>query len=209
MSPQLLTWGAHASADEGTCLLEAVAFMAGEPHSDRPMCVCPVLAAFARTLNDSFRSDVERTDKLSQFIPRLVQTNRGPDIGRVRLNYILDHVLRIVVPNYLDASGHSGSDEIRTSERISDDVSVGIMHDLLQRLRSRTPQSMHGGAVDALMDETDWQLYVLSTAMLACDTWLSGRLEDAASYAMQIIDACAGLDLAVWLLSEALLADQR
>ncbi|NDJ13577.1 MAG: hypothetical protein EBY17_20675 [Acidobacteriia bacterium] len=188
------------------CLLEAVAFMAGEPHSDCPMCVCPILASFARTLNDSFRSDVERTENLSQFISKLAQTNRGPDIGRARLNYILNHVLRIVVPNYLDSSGHINSDGLRASERISDDVSVEIMRDLLRGFRHDIPQSAHhsSSSDSDMMDETDWQLYVLSTSILACDTWLSGQLENAASYAVQIIDACVGLDLAVWLLSEAI-----
>lgn len=30
------------------CLLEAVAYVAGEPLSDSPPCVCPVLASFGR-----------------------------------------------------------------------------------------------------------------------------------------------------------------
>ena len=34
--------GAHSSPDAGMCALEAAAWIAGEPHSDHPECVCPV-----------------------------------------------------------------------------------------------------------------------------------------------------------------------
>ena len=38
--------GSHRSFEEGMCLLEAVAWVAGETHSDRPKCASPVIAAF-------------------------------------------------------------------------------------------------------------------------------------------------------------------
>ena len=44
-----LSSGSHESPSEGHCLLEVVSMFAGEPFSDRPRCVCPVLAAFARS----------------------------------------------------------------------------------------------------------------------------------------------------------------
>lgn len=44
--------GAHSTRDEGVCLMEAVAFVAGEPHTDHPVCASPVLGAFGRSLND-------------------------------------------------------------------------------------------------------------------------------------------------------------
>lgn len=39
-----LTYGGHESRERGVCLMEAVAWMAGEPHSDRPSCTDPALA---------------------------------------------------------------------------------------------------------------------------------------------------------------------
>lgn len=41
-----LAHGKHGSPEGGLCLLEAVAYVAGEPHSDHPACVSPVIAAF-------------------------------------------------------------------------------------------------------------------------------------------------------------------
>jgi hypothetical protein len=54
------------------CLLEAAAYVAGEPWSDSPECVSPVLAAFGRSWNDAL--DDENRQMLKPFIPRLVGT---------------------------------------------------------------------------------------------------------------------------------------
>ena len=48
-----LAYGTHATAAEGRCAMEWVSYLAGEPHSDEPACVSPVLRAFCTTLNDS------------------------------------------------------------------------------------------------------------------------------------------------------------
>ncbi len=41
------TAGKHNGPDDGMCLVEAAAWVAGEPFSDHPVCVDPVIAAFA------------------------------------------------------------------------------------------------------------------------------------------------------------------
>lgn len=40
--------GRHSPGDE-MCVMEAVAYIAGEPWSDHPECACPVIATFLRT----------------------------------------------------------------------------------------------------------------------------------------------------------------
>jgi hypothetical protein len=47
--------GTHATPDEGRCAMEWVSYLAGEPHSDEPVCVSPVLRAFCTTLNSQCR----------------------------------------------------------------------------------------------------------------------------------------------------------
>lgn len=53
--------GAHFSLDDGLCVMEAVAYVAGEPWSDHPKCACPVLGAFMRAWNDGLPTDEDRT----------------------------------------------------------------------------------------------------------------------------------------------------
>jgi hypothetical protein len=44
--------GAHSSPAEGACVMELASLLAGEPFSDRPACVSPVVAGFLRAYND-------------------------------------------------------------------------------------------------------------------------------------------------------------
>jgi hypothetical protein len=64
--------GRHAFPQEGMCLMEAVAFIAGEDFTDRPECVSPVLAEFGRILNDFLSDDARQ--QLIPLIPKLVGT---------------------------------------------------------------------------------------------------------------------------------------
>ena len=52
-----LSSGAHNNIENGYCAMELVAYAAGEPFSDHPNCVCPVIAAFLRNWNDSLKDD--------------------------------------------------------------------------------------------------------------------------------------------------------
>jgi hypothetical protein len=70
--------GGHKDRSNGLCVMEAVAFLAKEPHSDHPECTCPVIAAYTRILND-FLGDKDR-QRLKSYIPRLLNTNSSLDI---------------------------------------------------------------------------------------------------------------------------------
>jgi hypothetical protein len=84
--------GSHASREEGLCIMEAVAYVAGEPHSDHPRCACPVIAAFARRLNDRM-SDTER-QRLVAYIPRLVGSRATRTVERHRAYVAADFAVR-------------------------------------------------------------------------------------------------------------------
>lgn len=56
----VLKHGSHRSLEEGACVMEAVSYLAGEPWSDRPECVCPVIGQFLRSWNDSLSNDGDR-----------------------------------------------------------------------------------------------------------------------------------------------------
>jgi hypothetical protein len=94
-----LAYGSHRDRSNGLCLLEAVAWWAGEPHTDRPACVSPVLAGFGRDLNDVLPDD--RRQELVRFVPLLPGTNRdGKDETRGYL--ALDWLIRVFTPAFLD-----------------------------------------------------------------------------------------------------------
>ena len=68
-SVPLLSPGAHLSADDGTCLMEAVSGAANLPWSDAPACTPALLGLLARLVNDA-SSDAGR-QRLASLVPEL------------------------------------------------------------------------------------------------------------------------------------------
>lgn len=62
--------GAHRSPRDGVCLMELASLMAEERFSDRPRCVCVVIAAFLRDWND--RSGHAHRQRLRPYARRVV-----------------------------------------------------------------------------------------------------------------------------------------
>ena len=64
--------GAHHDREDGFCIAEVVAYLAGEPHTDWPACASPVLIAFASKANDVL--DDEPRQELLPLAAELVDT---------------------------------------------------------------------------------------------------------------------------------------
>jgi len=95
--------GAHKSLEDGACVLEAVAFIAGEPWSDHPECVSPVIAAFLRTWNDD--SDDDRRQELKRYIQRLVNSAGTSEQEETRAWLATDWLVRVQTPAWLRLAG--------------------------------------------------------------------------------------------------------
>ncbi len=92
--------GAHDSRDKGLCVMEAVAWFAGEEHSDAPDCACPVIAAYARRMNDRF--DQPFRDALRERIPRFVGSKASEAVMIRRRDEIAFRGITIMLPYILD-----------------------------------------------------------------------------------------------------------
>ncbi len=77
-----LSKGKHASPTEGACVMELASMLAGEPFSDRPSSVCPVIAGFMRAYND--RVDDERRQDLYRYASEAVGTRGTPEVEHTR-----------------------------------------------------------------------------------------------------------------------------
>jgi hypothetical protein len=80
-----LSQGKHRDPDHGACVMELSSMLAGEPFSDRPRCVDPVIAGFLRTYNDGI--DDERRQDLYPFAAAVVGTRAvaGVQAERARM----------------------------------------------------------------------------------------------------------------------------
>lgn len=66
-----LAAGKHDDPADGVCVMELASMIAGEPFTDHPRSVCPVIAAFLRAYNDSI------DDRRRQDLYRMASTAVG------------------------------------------------------------------------------------------------------------------------------------
>lgn len=96
----VLDEGSHSSPDEGMCVMEAVAFVAGEPFSDHPACASPTIGAFLRSWNDALDDDARQ--ELKSYIPRLVGSASTKKVEQRRAWLATDYLVRTCAPAFLD-----------------------------------------------------------------------------------------------------------
>src|SRR5271154_3904485 len=95
----------RAPAEESPmCVMEAVAFVAGEPWSDHPECACPIISSFLRAWNDSLPTNADRDKLLKPLIPRLVGT-RNKALEEKRGLMAADWLIRVNTPAWLRLAG--------------------------------------------------------------------------------------------------------
>lgn len=104
------------SPDNLYCLMEAVAYVAGETWSDEPECVCPVLGSFGRSLNDYMTSDVRQ--QLIHLIPDLIGTRATPDVEEKRAYLLVDWAVRVFLPIVLRHSDSGMADSAEDLESL-------------------------------------------------------------------------------------------
>lgn len=80
--------GRHGSPGEGVCVVELASLLARERFSDRPRCVCPVIAAFLRGWND--RSAYADRQRLRPYAARIVGSRADALVTRERRELCLE-----------------------------------------------------------------------------------------------------------------------
>lgn len=100
-----LLGGVHEGLEHGACVMEAVAYVAGEVWSDSPRCACPVISALLRSWNDSIQDNTARTRLLAPLIELLVGSRSTPVIELRRSYVALDWLVRTQVPAWLRLAG--------------------------------------------------------------------------------------------------------
>ena len=102
----MLRRGNGHNPSEGACLMDAVSWFEYGTLGDHPECVCPVIAAYCRNVNDAM-TDAGR-QKLKVFIPRLIGT-RDEASERERAEYLVWQAIKVFTPFWLDKAGMAAS----------------------------------------------------------------------------------------------------
>jgi hypothetical protein len=82
-----LSRGKHTSQEKGACVMELASMLAGEPFSDHPQSVCPVIAALLRTYNDSVGD--ERRQDLYAYAAKTVGSRGSRSLERARAQQVI------------------------------------------------------------------------------------------------------------------------
>jgi hypothetical protein len=85
--------GKHASPEKGACVMELASMLAGEPFSDRPKAVCPVIGAYLRSYNDVV--DDDRRQDLLRYASEAIGTNGTAELRRLRAERCLAEIGRL------------------------------------------------------------------------------------------------------------------
>jgi hypothetical protein len=96
-----LKHGAHIDRSNGLCVMELVAWVAGETHSDHPECVSPVIAAFLRSWNDSLPDDETRERLLRPLTAKVIGTAADDTTEDRRAWMAIDWLIRSFTPPWL------------------------------------------------------------------------------------------------------------
>ena len=95
--------GGHAPGSGEMCVMEAVAFVAGESWSDHPACASKVIGAFMRSWNDSL--DDTGRQLLKPYVTRLVGTAGDDALEARRAWMATDWLVRVQTPAWLRLAG--------------------------------------------------------------------------------------------------------
>jgi hypothetical protein len=81
-----LSAGRHSSPEVGACVMELASMLAGEPFSDHPESVCPVIGSFLRAYNDLV--DDNRRQDLYAYAAKVVGSTRPSAVERARADLL-------------------------------------------------------------------------------------------------------------------------
>lgn len=134
---ETLSAGLHVDPDDGLCSMEAVAYLAGEPHFDQPACASPCIAAFVQTWNDGLPQR-ERDELILPLIPRLVGTRGSEVLERRRIAIVADWLVRTHLPAWFRLGKlNVEADELADRAELMDVAELASLCDHLKRARKR------------------------------------------------------------------------
>jgi hypothetical protein len=90
--------GKHRTPEDGKCAMEWVAYLAGEPHTDQPVCVSAMLKPFCISLNDNLPDD--QRQRLRPYLARTIGTV-GDGLDSKRRWMCADWLIREYTPAFL------------------------------------------------------------------------------------------------------------
>ena len=154
--------GGHSppNGDFAACVMEAASYVAGEPWSDHPKCVCSVIAAFMRSWNDHIQDDTQRTELLLPLLTKVIGTRGSNALANCRAVMAGDWLVRVQAPSWLRLAGLTEhADRLAGLPEITDLAQVPSIR----------------GAIEAASDDTTAAARNVAGAAASYAAWATAR----------------------------------
>ena len=144
----MLAKGAH-HPDHTFCVMEAVAFIAGEPWTDTPECVSPTIGAFLRNWNDSV--DDAFRQRLKPYIERVLDTRTTAADEETRAWLATDWLVRVHAPAWLELAGLTAdATALRNLPALTSSEIAVAVQSVLEGARQRAAAAWDAASVTGL-----------------------------------------------------------
>lgn len=184
-----LSHGGHASPDAGMCAMEAVAYIAGEPHSDHPACVSPVIAAALRRWNDNLPDNATRDRLIKPLLPHVIGTAGSAAVENRRAWMATDWLVRVHTPVWLRLAGFE--DHARTLEgleRYVDAATARSNQSSVDAARAAVWAAVWDGEGAAAGVAAVWDAEGVAARVAVWESLIPARKALQASFAQLILD---------------------
>jgi len=200
LGPLTLLQGAHARGN-GMCAMEAAAYLAGEAHSDHPICVSPVIAAFMRRWNDR-PGDAER-QRLKPLVVQVLHTATGRADEQTRAWLCADWAVREHAPLWLDAAGLSQhAAHLRACAPLVDKATAEAARKVARNAATAAADADADAAATAAADADAYAAYA-ATAAADADATAAYAAADADAAAAAAASAAASVASAATAAADA------
>ena len=153
-----LSYGTHATPDDGRCAMEWVSYLAGEEHTDSPTCVSPVLRALCISLNDGLPDGPRQ--RLRPYLARTIGT-AGDGLDEQRAWLAMDWLIRTYAPRWLSlVSLDTHGERLAGHERIDGPGPLRAAIEPLEQARAAARRSRATAFATAGNPITGWAAQV-------------------------------------------------
>ena len=205
-----LAKGAHKRDENVACMMEAVAFVAGERWSDHPVCACPVISEFLRLWNDAL-PDSERDALLRPLVALMVGTRSTEAVERRRATMATDWLIREYAPAWLRSAGLAvQADALAVLPEITDLAQYSPLMPVLNAVRNDALAARAAAGVAAEVAAGNaTRATAGDAARAAAGSTAGAAARDAAWVAAQAVAKCALMVTTASLQQSALILVHR
>ena len=201
----ILTVGKHESREKGVCVMELVAWLAGESHTDFPECVDRGISRVLQKFNDRMNL-TDRNKYLKPLLLKVIGSNASLEIRIKRAFVTADWTVRIILPTAFDLMGKKEwAKKLRVLAPIIDIATAKIARDKTQEVKvaayaaaTTATAAAAAAAAAAAGDVAAAVAYagdVAAAAAYAGDAAAGAYAGDAAAYAATAADDAGRLEI--------------